>query len=238
MSAYELLNDMKRLQKSLNNKRVKRRNESIDDYIKRKANYRCSYCHKTFNKKQLNSVLEPYHILKPGETLKNVLDYYRINKEELLTLNPELKLADIQTGTLMRVPDYFKIFPKTHGVCYCDKCGEKRKQVGMDHISFIHQLLKERRLVREVITPELRRKIFKRDLYKCVYCEIEFGQTKPHTNLTLDHKTPVVQGGTSSEENLCSSCDYHNRDKDRASYESYEMKIRKRKFYRENGMIR
>lgn len=237
MTAYELLNDMKRLKQSLNNKRVKRRSESRDDYIKRKSNYRCSYCHKTFNKRHLNAVLEPYHILKPRETLTDVLDYYRINKEELLTLNPELKLEDLQTGTLMRVPEYFKIFPNTHGVCYCDSCGEKRNQFSMDHISFIHQLLKERRQVREEITPRLRRKIYKRDLYKCVYCEIEYGKTKPNTILTLDHKIPVVQGGTSSEENLCSSCDFHNHDKDSLCYESYKKKLIKRKFYRENGMI-
>lgn len=237
MTAYELLNDMKRLKKSFNNKRVKRRSESRDDFIKRKANYRCSYCHNTFNKKHLIAVLEPYHILKPKETLRDVLNYYRINKEELLTLNPELKLENLKTGTLMRVPELYKIFPSTHGVCYCDSCGKKRNQSNLDHISFKLQLLRERRKERAIVTPKLRRKIYKRDLYKCVYCEIEYGKTKPNTFLTLDHKIPVVQGGTSSEENLCSSCDFHNNDKDNLTYESYIKKIIRRKFYRENGMI-
>lgn len=237
MSAIELLNDMRRLQKSMNNKRVRRKNESRDDYIKRKANYRCAYCHKTFNKKHLNASLEPYHVVKPRENVKSVLDYYRINENTLLTLNPDLNISDIQPGTLLKVPEHFKIFPNTHGVCYCEKCGVKRNSLGLEHVSFIKHLLEKRRSVRDEITPELRRKIYRRDNYKCVYCEIEYGKMKPNTYLTLDHKNPVVGGGTNDEENLCTSCDFHNHEKDRDTYEVYVKKIKKRKFYRENGMI-
>jgi 5-methylcytosine-specific restriction endonuclease McrA len=97
--------------------------------------------------------------------------------------------------------------------------------------------LKKRKSIRDEITPELRRKIYKRDNYKCVYCEIEYGKTKPNTYLTLDHKNPVVGGGTSDEENLCTSCDYHNHDKDRDGFEDYIKKIKQRKFLSENCYI-
>ncbi|MGF7535754.1 endonuclease domain-containing protein [Bacillus mexicanus] len=237
MDATELLNDIRRLKSSLNNKRIRRRNESRSDYIKRKAKYKCCYCHRHLDKKKLTTSLEPFHIVKNKETVNDILTYYRTSKEQLLNLNPKLSLEDIQTGTLLRVPEFFKIFPNTHGICYCDKCSNYRNTLNMDHVSFIFHLIQKRRNVRDEITPELRRKIYARDNYKCVYCQIEYGETKPNTFLTLDHKNPIVSGGDNSEENLCTSCNFHNFEKGEMKFNYYINRIKNRRFKRENLCI-
>jgi 5-methylcytosine-specific restriction endonuclease McrA len=224
---------MRRLQ-NLNKKNVRKRNESKNDYIKRKSSYRCVYCHKTFNKKHLIVSLEPFHIVKPKERISDILKYYRINKGTLLKLNTDFNFRKYQTGSLLRVPPFYKIFPSTHSVCFCEKCGENRRDLALDHVSFIRYLLKKRKNTREKVTTALRRKVYKRDHYKCVYCEIEYGKSRPNTFITIDHKNPVVGGGTSGEANLCTSCDYHNQDKGRSDYEEYLKKIKKRKYLREN----
>lgn len=236
-NATELLSEIRRLKASLNSPRVKRRNESRCDYIKRRAKNKCSYCQKRFDKKSLKVALEPYHIVKSEENIDSILTYYRIDKITLLSFNPDLEEADILPGVMLRIPDDFKIFPNTHGICYCDKCGEKRGNLGLDHVSFIHHLLEQRKIVRNQVTHQLRRKVYKRDKYKCIYCEIEYGLTKPNTYLTLDHKNPVVGGGTSDERNLVTACLKHNLNKKNTPYEDYIKIIKRRKIHRENGEI-
>jgi len=236
MNAIELLNDMRRVQESISVKRVRRKNESRDDYIKRKAKYRCSYCHKVYNKKDLHTSLEPFHVVKKSEDLKFVLNYYRIDEKTLLKLNPGLKLSSVKTGTLLMVPDSYKIFPNTHGVCYCEKCKIKRYSLELDHVSFTRLLVKKRRKIRDQITNSLRKKILQRDNYKCAYCEIEFDGKKTNSKLTVDHMKPIDRGGSNNEKNLCTSCEFHNNEKDSLTYEEYVPKIKERKLLRENGV--
>ncbi|WP_456363929.1 HNH endonuclease [Priestia aryabhattai] len=237
MNAVELLNDMRRVQESISAKRVRRKNESRGDYIKRKAKYRCSYCHKTYQKKYLHTSLEPFHVVKKSEDLNYVLNYYRVDKKTLLKLNPGLKLKSVKAGTLLMVPDNYKIFPNTHGVCYCEKCKVKRSSLELDHVSFKRLLVKKRRKVRDKVTNVLRKKILQRDHYRCLYCEIEFDGMKINSRLTVDHKKPIVRGGTNTEDNLCTSCEFHNVEKDSDTFEEYIPKIKKRKFLRENGLV-
>jgi len=47
-----------------------------------------------------------------------------------------------------------------------------------------------------------RRRIFRRDDYRCVYC----GRILPVEDLTLDHVEPRVKGGDRSDGNLVTAC--------------------------------
>ncbi len=56
---------------------------------------------------------------------------------------------------------------------------------------------------------KLRWKILNRDNYTCQYC----GQSAPNVLLEVDHKVPLVDGGTDDESNLVTSCWACNRGK-------------------------
>lgn len=62
---------------------------------------------------------------------------------------------------------------------------------------------------REIISAELRFKIFKRDNFTCQYC----GRKAPDVVLELDHIRPVSKGGDKRESNLITSCFECNRGK-------------------------
>lgn len=64
------------------------------------------------------------------------------------------------------------------------------------------------------ITKERRWAIYKRDEYKCLYCEAEIDLTAEP--FTLDHIVPCELGGTNASTNLvtcCKSCNSSKRDK-------------------------
>ena len=63
--------------------------------------------------------------------------------------------------------------------------------------------------------PEKRRQLFDRDGWLCHYC----GERVTDKNATLDHYVPVCQGGTSSPDNLFTSCLVCNSVKSGKSYE-------------------
>lgn len=238
LNAEELLEDIKRvkLSMSIRHGRMKKRFQSCSDFIRRKYSYRCVFCHKSFAKKptMLHTSLEPHHVLKRNETIEKVMRHYQIDEKKLLELNPEYNdLEEFIPGSLFRVPPNFRIYFNTHGICYCFKCKTKRYQQKMDYVSYCYQLYEQRRNIRAQVTPALRRSVFKRDQYKCVYCEIEFGSTRPGTYLTLDHKKPVASGGLSTESNLCTSCSFHNFEKGKDTYEHYIQHIKKRRNKRE-----
>jgi hypothetical protein len=63
--------------------------------------------------------------------------------------------------------------------------------------------------------PDLRKKLFERDAWKCRYC----GEQVSVDNATLDHRQPVSQGGEDSPENLVTCCLLCNSVKSGKTYE-------------------
>lgn len=64
------------------------------------------------------------------------------------------------------------------------------------------------------IPDDLRRSVYERDGYACVYCGIS-------ENLCCDHDVPVSRGGDTSLENLvtaCIPCNSRKKDRDRKAY--------------------
>jgi hypothetical protein len=58
--------------------------------------------------------------------------------------------------------------------------------------------------------------IFARDQFTCRYC----GEQPPRVKLTIDHVIPVVEGGTSDDENLITACEACNGGKGRRLLET------------------
>lgn len=52
------------------------------------------------------------------------------------------------------------------------------------------------------LQSDRRRRIFERDRFKCVYCDLVFSDPE----LTLDHVEPRVKGGDHSDGNLVTCC--------------------------------
>lgn len=66
------------------------------------------------------------------------------------------------------------------------------------------------------IPRSLRRAIFRRDKFACVYCRKQL----PATRLTLDHIHPVSKGGDDSKSNLATCCiECNNRKGDLSAVE-------------------
>lgn len=59
------------------------------------------------------------------------------------------------------------------------------------------------------IEDTLRRRILRRDRFRCVYC----GETLPEDVLTLDHVQPRMRGGDHSEGNVVTACRNCNTEK-------------------------
>ncbi len=57
---------------------------------------------------------------------------------------------------------------------------------------------------------KLRWEILERDKFTCQYC----GQSAPSVTLQVDHKLPVVEGGTDETENLVAACSACNGGKE------------------------
>lgn len=80
---------------------------------------------------------------------------------------------------------------------------------------------------------KIKKVVFARHNFKCVYCEIEYGHTPSDRKLTLDHKIPIGKGGTNdidrNYKNLTSSCQEHNFEKGIMTASEYIKKITERK---------
>ena len=61
------------------------------------------------------------------------------------------------------------------------------------------------------IPASLRRLVFERDRYRCVYCLTT--QENSGQPLQVDHIVPMSKGGSSTLDNLCSCCDSCNKHK-------------------------
>jgi hypothetical protein len=59
------------------------------------------------------------------------------------------------------------------------------------------------------ISKKIRFEIFKRDGFKCQYCNA----SPPNVTLEVDHIVPISKGGTNQEENLITACFDCNRGK-------------------------
>ena len=62
---------------------------------------------------------------------------------------------------------------------------------------------------RSAMGPKLRWQVLARDSFTCTYC----GRRPPEVSLEVDHRQPVVMGGTNELENLFTSCQDCNRGK-------------------------
>lgn len=68
---------------------------------------------------------------------------------------------------------------------------------------------KKPKLARPVIAQGVRFDVLRRDNFTCVYC----GRSSPAVTLEVDHKIPVVAGGSDEKENLHTACFDCNRGK-------------------------
>ena len=64
--------------------------------------------------------------------------------------------------------------------------------------------------------PKVRKKIYDVTKGKCYYCGCEIQDKK-----TIDHKTPVIKGGTNENDNLVLSCLHCNTQKGNKTEEEY-----------------
>lgn len=81
---------------------------------------------------------------------------------------------------------------------------------------------------RKAIPPDLRLKIFARDEYTCTYCDWSSHPDRASLELDLDHRTPVVKGGTNARTNLVTACNRCNGQKGKMTEDEY------RRWRREN----
>ena len=66
-----------------------------------------------------------------------------------------------------------------------------------------------------------RERIFVRDGWLCVYC----WQKRPRRRLVIDHKMPIVLGGSDDDSNLVTSCRKCNRAKGTMTYDEYMLML-------------
>lgn len=91
------------------------------------------------------------------------------------------------------------------------------KQAEEDFLRTPHQEVQVPRIVRLVLYDRVpkstvrfnRKNLFARDGYRCQYC----GQTRPMSQLSLDHVVPRSQGGKTTWENVVCSCMHCNSKK-------------------------
>lgn len=235
----EEIRQVKRTHQTIN-RNTKKKHETESDFIKRKNHYKCAYCTKPTEPSKLHTFVEPYHIVRFGETFKDIAARYHMDYRDLLKLNDCHEYEKLIKGQHIKLFPTHKVRKRTHGLCICKNCKEEKDELQLDHVDYLKLVLARRRQIRDEILnhPEIRKKVFLRDNYQCVYCEIEFGKMKGKKFLTLDHKKPIVKGGTNDMDNefknLCCACLYHNKDKSSMSYDEYVKKIKYRRFLREN----
>jgi 5-methylcytosine-specific restriction endonuclease McrA len=237
MEATKLLEDMRRVQRSVSKTRFKGKNETKGDFIKKKFHYTCVYCQGNYPAKKLKTSIEKFHIVKSHENLQKIADYYQAKVSILENLNTHLDVKNLSKGDFVKLASDFKVFPNTHGICYCEKCARDKQEKRMGHVDYLIHILKKRKTSRNLVSQSLRKQVFFRDQFECVYCIKEFGQANKNDQLTVDHKKAIVSGGTSNIENLCTSCVKHNQDKGKMNFDDYLKKIKNRKFLKENTVV-
>ena len=96
------------------------------------------------------------------------------------------------------------------GWCELSQLHAMDKQSGEEFLRTSHQEVQVPRIVRLALYEKIpksavkfnRKNLFARDAYRCQYC----GQTRPMSQLSLDHVIPRSQGGKTTWENVVCSC--------------------------------
>jgi len=203
------------------------RRMSAKEREKHRRNYKCDYCKQKFNSNQLSVSLTNFHRVRRGETVGDVAYDFHVTEEELLKMNEKILTdKDWDTGLMINVPEgKLNLFLNRNGVVSCRSCRVERNKLNLTHPEYVYHLLDERQKVREDVTREFRQRVFKRDGFKCHYCEIVGEKTQGR--LTLDHKKPVVNGGQTTMENSITSCYRHNKMKGAMPYGRFTDQLKK-----------
>lgn len=100
--------------------------------------------------------------------------------------------------------------PHLHG-CHCIDCTRRLEALAArlrdgtasrrDRMAYVSAMRKN-------FGPRMRRRVFRRDGHRCVFC-LGWGSAT-HRKLTLDHVIPLARGGTNEESNLVTSCERCN----------------------------
>lgn len=101
--------------------------------------------------------------------------------------------------------------------CELSELHAMEKQPGEEYLRTPHQELQVPRIVRLVLYDKVpksvvrfnRKNLFARDGYRCQYC----GQTRPMSQLSLDHVVPRSQDGKTTWENVVCCCTQCNSKK-------------------------
>jgi len=101
--------------------------------------------------------------------------------------------------------------------CEMSQLHAMEKQEGEEFLRTPHQEVQVPRIVRLILYDKVprstvrfnRKNLFARDGYRCQYC----GQTRPMSQLSLDHVLPRSQGGKTTWENVVCSCTHCNSKK-------------------------
>jgi 5-methylcytosine-specific restriction enzyme A len=126
-----------------------------------------------------------------------------------------------------------KALPKRKdGICVCLVCAnEKGSRSNREFRN--HLYIKRKKLRKDMVDnyKELRKKVFNRYHYQCIYCKEEYGQDGVPKNrkLTIDHKIPLVRGGTNDLKNLCCACEEHNLEKEKMTAQEYMSYLKNKK---------
>lgn len=222
MSVEKLLSDLRRVEKA---KKYKRGSYNQKEDLKRKRGYKCDYCKQ--KNKNLNVRLERFHRISSKETIQNVADRYNTNTQTILNMNEKIfSEFKWKKGLMINIPGDLNVFIHKNGVVSCKECSLDKRKKKLTHPEYVYHLLNKRKTVRDEVTKEFREMIYLRDRYLCHYCTIE--NIAHNSVLTLDHIVPVVDGGESTEENVVTSCYYHNKEKGTTPYGIYVDKLIKR----------
>lgn len=224
MDAEKLLEDMKRLRKV--KRPFNRKHRGGKKALLRRCNYRCNYCKQ--KREHLGVHSEEYHRVRKFESVEDVAKRYNTSADELLRLNDSiLNKRNWGKDLLINVPGNSNAFTGKNRVVACNQCVSRKQSEGLTHPEYVYQLLEERRKERNKVTPGFQRMINLRDNYECHYCNLI--DQKTNDKLTLDHLVPIADGGKTTEENVVTSCRFHNREKDVMPYKLYVDIILKRK---------
>lgn len=96
-------------------------------------------------------------------------------------------------------------------VLICDSC--RRMKKNMNHKEFKDYIKNQKKINRSSVTNKTKKIVFKEYNEECIYCVFEYGFTPSNRKLTVDHKKPIGQMGTSNVKNLGCSCYEHNVEK-------------------------
>jgi hypothetical protein len=107
---------------------------------------------------------------------------------------------DVFTRRFGSFPDFKKLYARHHS-------GEITRE------KLIRLAKTNTRPAREPISPRIRALVLKRDGSKCVTCGRHAKNLKTQETLEVDHRIPVIDGGTSDMENLQIKCSKCNRGK-------------------------